>query len=99
MLCAVLTSVAFLVSYLVYHFTVGSVRYRGTGWLRALYLSILLTHTIAALAIVPLAAVTLSLALRGRYATHRRWARVTFPTWIYVSITGVVIYLMLYRLG
>lgn len=98
MLLAVMTSTLFLVSYLTYHAKVGSVPYRGTGWLRALYFSILLTHTILAAVIVPLVAVTLLRALRGRFDRHRAIARWTLPIWLYVSVTGVVVYLMLYRL-
>ena len=98
MLAAVSTSSLFLVSYLVYHFEVGSVRFSGTGGLRSVYLTILLTHTVLAVAIVPLVLVTLRHALRGRFPAHRRLARVTLPLWAYVSVTGVVIYWMLYRL-
>jgi len=90
-------SVLFLVSYLVYHFEVGSVRFRGTGTVRTVYLSILLTHTLLAAAVPFLAVATLFLARRGRFDEHRRLARLTLPVWLYVSVTGVVIYLMLYR--
>ena len=98
MLGAVGCSTLFLVSYLVYHAQVGSVRFQGQGWIRPLYFAILLTHTVLAAAIVPLVLVTLTRALRGRFEAHRRLARVTFPLWAYVSVTGVVIYVMLYRL-
>lgn len=98
MLLALVSSSAFLACYLYYHFHVGSVRFARTGALRALYLAILLTHTVLAVAILPLIAVTLSRALRGRFDAHRRIARVTLPLWVYVSVTGVVIYWMLYRL-
>ena len=98
MLAALSTSLAFLVSYLYYHAHVGSVHFPGHGWSRPLYFSILLTHTILAAVIVPLVVVTLSRALRARYSLHRAIARWTFPLWMYVSITGVVIYLMLYRM-
>jgi uncharacterized membrane protein YozB (DUF420 family) len=98
MLAAVGSSTLFLVSYLVYHAQVGSVRFQGRGAVRVLYFAILLTHTVLAAAIVPLVLVTLARALRGRFELHRRLARVTFPLWAYVSVTGVVIYLMLYRL-
>jgi len=99
MTAAFACSVLFLVSYLVYHAEAGSVRFRGTGAVRTVYLSILLTHTVLA-AIVPLLAVlTLRLAWKGRFDAHRRLARVTLPVWLYVSVTGVVIYLMLYRMG
>ena len=99
MTAAFACSVLFLVSYLVYHFEVGSVRYRGTGTLRAVYLSILLTHTLLAALVPFLATAALVLARKGRFETHRRLARVTLPVWLYVSVTGVVIYLMLYRAG
>jgi len=99
MTAAFACSVLFLVSYLVYHFEAGSVRFRGTGGVRTFYLSVLLTHTVLA-AIVPfLAVTTLVLARKGRFDAHRRLARVTLPVWLYVSVTGVVIYLMLYRMG
>ena len=99
MTAAFACSVLFLVSYLVYHFEAGSVRFRGTGSVRTVYLTILLTHTVLA-AIVPfLAVTTLVLARMGRFEAHRRLARVTLPVWLYVSVTGVVIYLMLYRMG
>jgi uncharacterized membrane protein YozB (DUF420 family) len=98
MLAALTTSTLFLVSYLVYHFQVGSVRFGGAGAIRNLYLTVLATHTVLAIAIVPLVLVTLRLALRGRFPVHRRLARVTLPLWTYVSVTGVVIYWMLYRL-
>jgi uncharacterized membrane protein YozB (DUF420 family) len=99
MLAALACSTLFLTSYLVYHAQVGSVRFRGTGLLRTSYLTILATHTVLAAAIVPLVGVTLTRALRERFDRHRRIARVTLPLWAYVSVTGVVIYWMLYRLG
>ena len=92
-------SVLFLASYLVYHAGVGSVRFRGTGLVRTVYLSILLTHTVLAAAVPFLAVATLVLARRERFESHRRLARVTLPIWLYVSVTGVVIYLMLYRMS
>ena len=98
MWAAVVTSTLFLVSYLVYHFHVGSVRFSGTGAIRRVYLTILLTHTILAVAIVPLVLVTLRRAHRGHFPAHRRLARITLPLWAYVSVTGVVVYWMLYRL-
>lgn len=99
MTAAFACSVLFLVSYLVYHFEVGSVRFQGTGTVRTVYLSILLTHTVLATAVPFLAVATLVLARRERFDAHRRLARVTLPIWLYVSVTGVVIYLMLYRMG
>jgi putative membrane protein len=98
MLAALATSTVFLASYLTYHAQVGSYRFRGHGPVRTLYFAILLTHTVLAAATVPLVAFTLVPALRGRYDRHRRLARVTLPIWTYVSVTGVVIYWMLYRM-
>jgi uncharacterized membrane protein YozB (DUF420 family) len=98
MLAAFTTSSLFLVSYLVYHFRVGSVRFPGTGAIRNVYLTILATHTVLAVAIVPLVLVTLARARRADFPAHRRLARITLPLWAYVSVTGVVIYWMLYRL-
>jgi putative membrane protein len=98
MLAAFACSSLFLVSYLIYHFQVGSVPYQGRGWIRAAYFAILLTHTILATAVVPLALITLVRALRAKFTAHRRIARWTFPIWLYVSVTGVIVYLMLYRL-
>jgi uncharacterized membrane protein YozB (DUF420 family) len=98
MLSAVGTSTLFLISYLYYHAHVGSVRFQGHGWSRPVYFSILISHTILAAAIVPLVIVTLNRALRQRFERHRAIARWTYPLWLYVSVTGVVIYLMLYHL-
>lgn len=97
MLTAVGLSVLFLCSYLVYHAQVGSRPYGGSGWLRTVYFAILLTHTVLAAAIVPMVGTTLYRALRSQFARHARLARVTFPVWLYVSVTGVVVYWMLYR--
>jgi putative membrane protein len=96
MLSAFASSILFLISYLIYHYHVGSVPFKGQGWIRPIYFVILLTHTTLAVTIVPLALVTLNRALRERFDAHRRIARWTFPIWLYVSVTGVVIYLMLY---
>ncbi len=98
MLAAFAVSVLFLSSYLIYHAEVGTVRFQKTGAIRTLYFSILLTHTVLAAAVPVLAVITLTHALRGRFDKHRRIARWTFPVWLYVSVTGVVVYLMLYRL-
>jgi uncharacterized membrane protein YozB (DUF420 family) len=98
MLAAVACSALFLTCYLVYHAHVGSVPFRGQGPVRTLYFTILITHTVLAISIVPLVGITLARGLRGRYDRHRRIARVTLPLWAYVSVTGVVIYLMLYRM-
>lgn len=96
MLAATATSALFLTSYVIYHANVGSRPYTGTGWLRPLYFSILITHVVLAAALGPLVIVTLSRALRGRFDRHRRIARWTLPIWLYVSVTGVVVYVMLY---
>jgi putative membrane protein len=98
MLSAFGCSTLFLISYLVYHYQVGSVPFKGQGWIRTVYFAILITHTILAIAVVPLALMTLSRALKERFAAHRRIARWTFPVWLYVSVTGVVVYVMLYKL-
>lgn len=99
MLAAFACSVLFLVSYLVYHAQVGSVRFPGTGLARTVYLGILLTHTVLAAAVPVLALITLFRALRRRFDRHRAIARWTLPIWLYVSATGVVIYWMLYRMS
>jgi uncharacterized membrane protein YozB (DUF420 family) len=98
MFSALAVSILFLVSYVVYHYNYGSVRFQGQGIARAVYLTILLTHASLAVVIVPLIAFTLRRALRGDFARHRRIARWTYPLWLYVSVTGVVVYFMLYRL-
>ncbi len=98
MIAAFTASVLFLISYLVYHAQVGSVRYPGTGPLRTIYLTILATHTVLAAVVAPMAAVTLIRGLRSRFDRHRRIARWTLPIWLYVNVTGVVIYWMLYRM-
>jgi uncharacterized membrane protein YozB (DUF420 family) len=91
-------SALFLTSYLVYHYHAGSVPFRGAGGIRLFYYSVLLTHVILAALILPLALITLAHALRGRFERHRRLARITLPVWAYVSVTGVAIYWMLYRM-
>lgn len=98
MIAALVTSALFLVSYLVYHAEVGSVPFRGQGAVRQLYFAILITHIVLAAVILPMALVTVSRALASRFDRHRRIARVTWPLWMYVSVTGVVIYLMVYQL-
>jgi uncharacterized membrane protein YozB (DUF420 family) len=98
MLAAFATSTLFLISYLVYHANVGSVPFEGQGSIRTVYFVILITHIVLAAAILPLALVTLSRALSRRFDRHRAIARWTLPIWLYVSVTGVLIYLMLYRL-
>ncbi len=98
MVSAFVTSTIFLVSYLTYHYFHGSTRFAGQGFVRTLYFSILISHTILAAVIVPLIIVTLFRAARGEFIKHRRIARWTFPLWLYVSVTGVVVYMMLYQL-
>jgi putative membrane protein len=98
MLAAFTTSALFLTSYLVYHFNVGSVPFQKQGPIRIVYLTILFTHIVLAATILPLALVTLSRALARKFDKHRRIARWTLPIWLYVSVTGVVIYVMLYRM-
>lgn len=98
MTAALCTSALFLASYLVYHFQVGSVRYAGQGPLRTVYFAILLSHTILAVVNVPLVIVTATRALRERFPEHKKIARWALPIWFYVSVTGVVIYVMLYGL-
>jgi uncharacterized membrane protein YozB (DUF420 family) len=99
MISAVVSSALFLTSYLIYHAQVGSVRFPGTGAPRTLYLSILLTHTALAALVPFLAVISLVFALRGQFLRHRRIARWTLPIWLYVSVTGVVVYWMLYRMS
>ena len=98
MLAACTTSALFLVSYVIYHANVGSVPYEGEGVLRTAYFTILISHIILAVAIVPMVLMTLSRALSARFDRHRRIARLTLPLWLYVSVTGVTIYVMLYLL-
>jgi uncharacterized membrane protein YozB (DUF420 family) len=98
MLAALACSAAFLASYLAYHFRVGSVPFLGQGPVRGFYLAILLSHSLLAVAIVPLAALTVARAWRGEFDRHRRLARVTLPLWAYVSVTGVAVYWMVYQL-
>lgn len=98
MLAACASSTLFLISYLIYHYQVGSVPFKGVGAVRVVYFVILISHTILAATVVPLALITLVRAFREKFEAHRRIARWTFPIWLYVSVTGVVIYLMLYSL-
>ena len=98
MLGAFTTSTIFLISYLIYHANVGSIAFTGRGTIRIVYFTILISHIILAALILPLALVTLVQALRERFDRHARIARWTLPIWLYVSVTGVVVYLMLYRL-
>jgi uncharacterized membrane protein YozB (DUF420 family) len=95
---ALVVSLLFLTSYLVYHYNHGTTRFQGTGLARPVYFTILTTHTILAIVIVPLVALTFYRALRQDFSRHRRIARITLPLWLYVSITGVIVYLMLYQI-
>jgi uncharacterized membrane protein YozB (DUF420 family) len=97
MIAAVVTSALFLGCYLFFHFKVGNILFMGQGWVRPLYFAILISHVTLAIVIVPLAIITLSRGLRGRYAKHRAIARYTWPLWMYVSVTGVIVYFMLYQ--
>ena len=99
MIAALVCSGLFLTSYLYYHYQVGSVRFQGTGAARTLYFSVLITHTILAAAVPFLAAITVIHAWRKRWAKHRGIARWTLPIWLYVSVTGVIVYLMLYQMS
>jgi uncharacterized membrane protein YozB (DUF420 family) len=97
MIAAFVTSSLFLICYIVYHANVGSVRFTRPGFVRPLYFTILITHVTLAAAVPPLAIITLSRGLNARYPQHRRIARWTFPIWLYVSVTGVLVYVLLYR--
>ena len=98
MLIAFAVSVVFLVCYVAYHIQVGDVRFQGRGAVRPVYFTILISHIILAVTTVPLAIITLSRALRARFDQHRRIARWTWPIWMYVSVTGVIVYLMVYHI-
>ena len=100
MLGAITCSSLFLISYVVYHvgFGAGVTRFVGTGWVKTAYHTILISHTILAVTVVPFVIVTLTRALRGDFRRHRNVARWTFPMWLYVSVTGVIVYLMLYHI-
>lgn len=99
MITAAAVSVLFLISYLVYHVQVGSVPYEGQGWARTLYFAILVSHAVLAALVAPLVLVTLRRAVRRQFDRHRTVARWALPVWLYVSITGVAVYVFLYRLG
>ena len=98
MLGAFASSTLFLMSYLFYHWHAGSRPFVGQGAIRYVYFAVLISHIILAAAILPMAITTLSRGLRGRYVEHKRIARWTFPTWMYVSVTGVIVYVMLYQM-
>jgi putative membrane protein len=99
MIAAVCSSVLFLAGYLTRVALTGTHRFPGAGWLRAIYLAVLGSHTLLAMVVAPLVLVTLTLGLRERFGTHRRVARWTVPVWIYVSVTGVAVYVLLYRVA
>jgi uncharacterized membrane protein YozB (DUF420 family) len=96
MLSAFTCSIVFLGCYLYFHFHAGLIRFGGQGWIRPVYFTLLISHTILAVTIVPLALITLSYALREKFGSHMKIARWTFPLWLYVSVTGVIIYWLLY---
>jgi uncharacterized membrane protein YozB (DUF420 family) len=98
MIAAFAASVLFLTSYLVYHYYHGVTPFGGVGWIRAVYFVILISHTVLAAAVVPLALITLALALRGQFGKHKKIAVWAYPVWIYVSVTGVIVYLLLYKI-
>ena len=98
MIAAFLTSTVFLVSYLAYHYRVGHVAFQGQGWIRPVYFTLLLTHTVLAGVIVPMIIVTLRRAWLEKFDKHRIIARWTLPLWLYVSVTGVIVYLMVYQI-
>lgn len=98
MVGALVASTLFLTSYVIYHLNVGSVPFRKTGWIRTVYFAVLIPHVILAAAIAPMVLITVSRALSKRFDKHRRIARWTLPLWLYVSITGVIVYLMLYQM-
>jgi uncharacterized membrane protein YozB (DUF420 family) len=98
MLAAFTSSMLFLTSYVIYHYHAGSRPFAGVGAIRLVYFTILISHVLLAMAILPLAISTLTKGLRGQYARHKRVAKWTFPLWMYVSVTGVVVYVMLYRM-
>jgi uncharacterized membrane protein YozB (DUF420 family) len=98
MIAALVTSTLFMTSYVIYHSQVGSVPFKGTGWIRTVYFAVLIPHVILAAAIVPPILITASRGLTAKYDKHRRIARWTLPVWLYVSVTGVIVYLMLYQM-
>jgi uncharacterized membrane protein YozB (DUF420 family) len=97
-IAALAVSILFLASYLTYHYHHGATRFQGTGIVRTFYFTVLMSHTVLAIVIVPLVTLTFYRAFRRDFVRHRRIARVTLPIWLYVSITGVIVYLMLYQI-
>ena len=98
MIAALVMSGLFLISYVIYHAQVGSVPFQKTGWIRTVYFAVLIPHVMLAALMVPPVIITVSRALSGKYDKHRRIARWTLPVWLYVSITGVIVYVMLYQM-
>jgi putative membrane protein len=97
MVIALIFSTAFLACYLYYHYHVGDAKFQGQGWVRPVYFAILLTHIPLAFLTLPLVFMTVIPALQQRFDKHKRWAKITFPVWLYVSVTGVLVYFMCYR--
>ena len=97
MIAAFVVSGFFLTSYLIYHYYAGSTPFEGSGWIRSVYFAVLIPHIILAALILPLALITLYFALRKRFTKHRRIARWTLPIWLYVSVTGIIVYWLLYH--
>ena len=97
MVAALMVSALFLTSYLFYHYHVGSVRFTKQGWIRSVYFPLLISHTLLAVIVLPMVLRTAFLSFKGRFVSHVRIARWTFPVWMYVSVTGVVVYLLLYH--
>jgi uncharacterized membrane protein YozB (DUF420 family) len=98
MFAALAVSAAFLTSYVIYHLNVGSVPFQKTGWIRTVYFAVLIPHVILAAAIVPMVVVTVSRALSNKFDKHKKIAKITLPLWLYVSVTGVIVYVMLYQM-
>ena len=98
MIAALVVSAAFLTSYVIYHLQVGSVPFQKTGWIRTVYFLVLIPHVILAAAIVPMVLITVSRALSNRFDRHKQIARITLPLWLYVSVTGLIVYVMLYQM-
>lgn len=97
MITALVISAVFLTCYLVYHYHVGSVKFAGQGIVRPVYFTLLISHIILAVVNLPLIIMTVVPALRQRFDKHRRWAKITYPSWLYVSISGVIVYMMCYQ--
>ena len=98
MIAALVMSAAFLTSYVIYHLQVGSVPFQKTGWIRTVYFLVLIPHVILAAAIVPMILITVSRALSNKFDQHKKIAKITLPLWLYVSVTGVIVYVMLYQM-